>query len=158
MDLIRALADLFEKHSPETLMAFFGAVTSIQLFYLAWWVLRHFFGLQARSAKQEETQERMTAILLKSLVEALVTESGHLRRTLDSYLEESLRCEQTNTQTLEILLSRSEEAPAEVLRLLKPEFEHLHEEISQVEARLAAKVLGLNQSVPAPAEAENTQP
>jgi hypothetical protein len=140
MELLRALENLFEAHAPETLMAFFGAGTSILLFYLIWAVLRHFFGLQTRSANQDADQDQATTALLNSLVEALVTEAGHLRGTLDNLLEESLHNGQKTAQDLATLLTRTEETPEEVLRLLKPEFDHLHQEMRQAEARLIAKV------------------
>ena len=140
MELLRALEKLFEEHAPETLMAFFGAGTSILLFYLIWAVLRHFFGLQTRSASQDADQDQATTTLLKSLVEALVTEAGHLRSTLDNLLQESLHNGQKNAQDLATLLTKTEETPEEVLRLLKPEFDHLHQEMRQTEARLIAKV------------------
>lgn len=143
MDILRILGDLFEKHAPETLMAFFGASTSILLFYLIWSILNHFFGLQARSASQDANQDQMTGALLESLVQALVTEAGHLRHTLDSLLQESLRYGQKNTQDLAALLSQSEETPGEVFRILKPEFEHLHREIRQAEAHITAKVASI---------------
>lgn len=46
MDMIQTIERLFEEHAPETLMAFFGATTSILLFYLVVTVLRQLFGLQ----------------------------------------------------------------------------------------------------------------
>jgi hypothetical protein len=143
MNVIQVLEELFEKHSPETLMALFGAATSIALFYLIRSILNHLFGLQARSVSQEASQDQRTGILLESLVQALVTEAGHLRHTLDSLLQESLRYGQKNTQDLAALLSQSEETPGEVFRMLKPEFEHLHREIRQAEAHITAKVASL---------------
>lgn len=140
MELLRALEKLFEEHAPETLMAFFGAGTSILLFYLIWAVLRHFFGLQTRTVNQEADQDQATTALVSSLVEALVTEAGHLRRTLDRLLQESLHNGQKTAQDLATLLAKTEETPEEVLRLLKPEFDHLHQEMRQAEARLIAKV------------------
>jgi len=143
MDVIQTLGKLFEQHAPETLMALFGAATSIGLFYLIRSILDHFFGLQARSVSQEASQDQRTDVLLESLVKALVTEAGHLRHTLDSLLQESLLYGQKNTQDLAALLSQSEETPGEVFRMLKPEFEHLHREIRQAEAHISTKVASL---------------
>ena len=53
MELLRALEGLLEAHAPETLMALFGAATSMLLFVLVGIVLRHLFGLQLRAATQE---------------------------------------------------------------------------------------------------------
>jgi hypothetical protein len=136
VDVIRALGELFEKHAPETLMALFGAATSLLLFYLIGAVLNHLFGLQRRSADLEAGQDQVMA----ALVGALVTEAGHLRETLDSLLDESLQRSERNAQMLAGLLVQTEKTPAQVLELLKPEFAHLQREVHQAEARIAARL------------------
>jgi len=140
MEVIRALNQLFQEHAPETLMAFFGAATSIGLFYLIWTVLRHLLGLQTRSADWEVTQEQATSALVEALVGALVTEAGHLRATLDGILEEALRRSEQNAQLLAALSTQAEEAPNKMLDLLRPEFDHLRRELRQAEARIIAKM------------------
>jgi hypothetical protein len=136
MDVIRALGALFEEHAPETLMALFGAATSILLFYLIGSVLNHLFGLQRRSADLEAGQDEVMA----TLVAALVTEAGHLRESLDGLLDESLQRSGRNAQLLAGLLAQSEKTPVQVLELLKPEFTHLQREVRQAEARIAARL------------------
>jgi hypothetical protein len=140
VELLRAIERLFAKHAPETLMAFFGAGTSILLFYLVWAVLQHMFGLQRCAAAQEDEQDDTLAALIEALVTALVTEAGHLRQTVDGVLREAIRYGQHNADLLEGLTSRAEEAPHEVMELLKPEFEYLYHEMSQVEQRIVDKV------------------
>jgi hypothetical protein len=87
MQVWRTLDQLFRDHAPETLMALFGAGTSILLFYLIGVLLRHWFGWQRRAADHDVAQDQASAALVEALVEALVTEAGHLRATLDSILE-----------------------------------------------------------------------
>lgn len=147
MELIRALENLFEHHAPETLMAFFGVGTSLLLFYLVWAVLRQLFGLQNRSVYLDADQEQATTALVEALVSALVTEAGHLRDTLDSLLEEALRRSEQNANLLSGLLAQTEETPGKVLALLKPEFDHLHQEMRQAETRIGAKLGVLGQAV-----------
>ncbi len=141
MEVLRGLEQLFRDHAPETLMALFGAATSLLLFTLMWIVLRHLFGLQARSADQESDQEQTTAVLLEALVSALVTEAGHLRTAMDGLLRESLARSEQTADALSDLVSTTEGTPREVLALLRPEFEHLHYEMHQVEGRIVDKVV-----------------
>jgi hypothetical protein len=136
VDVIRALGELFEEHAPETLMALFGAVTSILLFYMIGSVLNHLFGLQRRSADLEAEQDQVMA----TLVGALVTEASHLRETLDNLLDESLQRSERNAQMLAGLLAQTEKTPVQVLELLKPEFAHLQREVHQAEARIAVRL------------------
>jgi hypothetical protein len=131
MEIWRTLSQLFQEHAPETLMALFGAGTSILLFYLVWTVLRHWLGWQTRREGWEAHQERATAALVEALVGALVTEAGHLRTTLDSILEEALRRSEQHTQLLAALSVQAEEAPEKMLALLRPEFDHLRHELRQ---------------------------
>jgi hypothetical protein len=140
MELVRALEKLFEDHAPETLMALFGAATSILLFYLVWTVLRQLFGLQNRSADQDAGQDQATAALLESLVTALVTEGGHLREAMNGILHEMLRRDEQNAQLLAGLMASSQQTPSEVVQLLKPEFDHLRQAMRQTEARIVAKL------------------
>jgi hypothetical protein len=132
------LEELFEQHAPETLMAFFGAATSLLLFYLIGSLLNHLFGWQRRSADLEAGQEKMMA----ALVRALVTEAGHLRETLDTLLDESLQRSERNTQLLAALLAQTEKTPGQVLDLLKPEFAQMHHALRRSEARFAAHLGG----------------
>lgn len=141
MELIRAIGELFERHAPETLMAIFGAGTSLLLFYLVWTVLQQLFGMQKRSVDQEANQEQATAELVESLVTALVTEASHLRHTMDGILHELLRAGADNTAALATLQDKTEQTPDAVVQLLKPEFDGLHQEIRQAEVRIVAKVL-----------------
>jgi hypothetical protein len=91
MSMKSALLDQLFGSRPETLMALFGAATSLLLFYLVGAVLRYLFGWQTRQAGWEAHQDQATTALVEALVAALVTEAGHLRTTLDSILEEALR-------------------------------------------------------------------
>jgi hypothetical protein len=140
VDVVRGLESLFEKHAPETLMALFGAGTSLLLFYLIAAILRHWFGLQRRSVDAEVHQEQATAALVEALVGALVTEAGHLRHALDDILAEALRRSEHNTQALSSIQAQAENTPDQVLELLKPEFAHLHQEMHRAEARLVAQM------------------
>lgn len=141
MELLEGLAKLFSEHAPETLMALFGAGSSILLFYLVWTLLRHLFGLQTKTTDQEVEQDQATANLLEALVAALVTEAGHLRTTLDGILGEALKRDEQTSYALADLISKTEETPHEVLGLLRPEFEYLHSEMHQVERRIISKVI-----------------
>lgn len=134
MDVLHALEALFEQHAPETLMALFGAATSLLLFYLTGVALNHLFGLQRRSADLEAGQDQVMA----ALVEALVSEAGHLRETLDSLLDESLQRSERNAQLLTALLVQAEKTPIQVVDLLRPEFVQLLQEVHLAEARLTA--------------------
>lgn len=140
MEVLRALDRLFREHAPETLMALFGAMTSLLLFYLAWAILRQLFGLQNRSAHWEASQDQAHTALVEALVGALVTEAGHLRATLDGILDESLRRGEQNAQLLVALAVQAEEAPEKTLALLRPEFDHLRRELRQAEARIITKM------------------
>jgi len=140
MDVLKTVSDLFERHSAETLMALFGAVTSVSLLYLVWVLVRYFFGLLAHTTTQEADQEKATSLLMEALVEALVSEAGHLRQTLNGILDESLRCSEQNARVLAVLLTRTEHIPSEILQLLKPEFERLHGDLLQTEARIVSKM------------------
>lgn len=140
MDILQVLQTLFEDHAPETLMALFGAATSIVLFYLVWAVLRQMFGLQNRSADQEAGQDQATAALLESLVTALVTEGGHLRQAMNGILHEMLRRDEQNADMLAGLLANSQQTPSEVVQLPKPEFDHLRQAMRQTETRIVAKL------------------
>jgi hypothetical protein len=153
MELIRTLEQLFRDQAPETLMAFFGALTSMGLFYLIWVLLRQLFGLQRRNADWEATQERATTAVVEALVGALVTEAGHLRATLDGILEESSRRSEQNAQILSALSTQAEEAPVRTLELLRPEFDHLRRALRQTEARIIAKI-ALQAGEPGGSEAE----
>jgi dsRNA-specific ribonuclease len=139
MDILETMERLFDQHPPETLLAFFGATTSMLLFSLVWFLSRYFFRLLMRESTQDAQQDQAMSVLLESVIGALVSEAGHLRQTLDGILQESLRCGEQNAQVLALLLVKSERLPADVLQVLKPEFEHLHQEMLQVEARLTAK-------------------
>lgn len=136
MDYLRTIGRLFETHAPETLMAFFGAVTSVALLYLVWWSLRHQFGLQLFSANQEADQDKADSTLIASLVTALIAEAGHLRTSIDGSLRQSLERSERNAAALAELTDKTEEIPGELLRVLKPEFENLHHELREVEARI----------------------
>ncbi len=140
MEVIQGLESLFEKHAPETLMALFGAGTSLLLFYLIGVILRYWFGLQRRSVDVDASQDQATAALVEALVGALVTEASHLRHALDGILEEALRRSEQNTQSLTAIQAQTEEAPDKVVELLKPEFAHLHQAINRAEARIVAQV------------------
>ena len=140
MELLRELDQLFRTHAPETLMALFGAATSLLLFYLIGALLRHLFGWQTRQTNRDTSQDQATAALLEALVGALVTEAGHLRSTLDSILEESLRRSEQHSRLLADLATQAEETPGKTVALLRPEFDHLRRELRQAEARLSAKM------------------
>lgn len=142
MDYLRILEQLFAAHAPETLMAFFGAATSIALFYLVWWMLRHLLGLQWFSADQEADQEQANSSLVASLVTALIEEAGHLRISIDGSLRETLQRSERNTEALSALVNKAEETPLEIVRMLQPEFEYLHHEIREAEASIVAKIMG----------------
>lgn len=142
MDVLRTVERLFEQHAPETLMALFGAVTSILLFFLIGSLLRYGFGWLMRTSTQEADQDQATSALMELLVGALVSEAGHLRQTLDGILQELLRCGEQNARVLTMLLNNTEKIPSEVLQLLKPELEQLHQELAQTEARLVLKMAG----------------
>ncbi len=136
MEVLHILQRLFEDHAPETLMAFFGAATSLVLFSLVWALLRHLFGLQDRSGALDADQDQATSALVDALVNALVVEAGHLRHTLDNILKESLRRNEHNAQLLTQLLRQNEDTPNRVLELLKPEFDSLHQQLHQAGDRL----------------------
>ncbi|MCD4687505.1 MAG: hypothetical protein K8S97_16365 [Anaerolineae bacterium] len=148
MDVLRALERLFEDHAPETLMAFFGAGTSILLFYLVVTVLRHWFGWQTMTAGQEANQDQAAGAVIEALVNALVTEAVHLRTTMDSILREALRRGEENADLLSGLVTRTEGLSRDVVQLLKPEFEALQREVRQAERRIITKVLEAAPSVP----------
>lgn len=147
IELLQTLVRLFTEHAPETLMALFGAATSLLLFYLVWTVLRYLFGSLTRSADQEADQDQATSALMTSLVGALLSELEHLRLTLDGILQESVRRGEQNTEVLMGLLSRAEKTPGEMLQMLKPEFEQLHEAICQAEDRIVTKVAEVAEKV-----------
>lgn len=149
MEMIHTLEQLFREHAPETLMAFFGAFTSMGLFYLIWAVLRQLFGLQRRNVDWEAAQDQTTA----ALVGALVSEAGHLRAALDGILQESLRRNEQNAQLLSTLSVQAEETPGRTLELLRPEFDHLRRALRQTEARIIAKI-ALQAGEPGGAEVE----
>jgi hypothetical protein len=128
-EILELLERLFRDHGPETLMAFFGAGTSLLLFYLVGVVLRYLFGWQTRQANWEAHQDQATTALVEALVSALVTEAGHLRATLDSILEESLRRSEQHSRSLFDLAAQAEETPGKTLALLRPEFDHLRYEL-----------------------------
>jgi hypothetical protein len=140
VDILKTLEQLFAQYAPETLLAFFGAATSMLLFSLTWFLSRYFFKLLMKASNQEAQQDQALSVLLESVVAALVSEAGHLRQTLDGILQESLRCSEQNAQMLTLLLVKSENIPADVLQVLKPEFEHLHQEMLLVEERLMTKI------------------
>lgn len=140
MDVIRGIDQLFRDHAPETLMALFGALTSVGLFYLVWTVLRHLVGIQTRRLDDEVVQDKTTATLVEALVNALVTEASHLRATLDNILEEALRRSEENAQALSTLCAQAEEGPDRVLDLLRPEFDQLRRALHQAETRIITKI------------------
>lgn len=140
MELWQTISDLFERHAPETLMALFGAGTSLLMFYLVWTLLKHLFGLQTRSVAQEVNQDQVTAALLTSLIEALLTEAGHLRQALDGILQETLQRGQRNAELLTALMAQTERTPTEVLALLKPELQHLHQAVYETDQRIVTRV------------------
>lgn len=156
MEVLRAIEQLFTDHAPETLMAFFGAVTSIVLLYLIWSILRHWFGLQTLTAGQDASQDQANTALVEALVSALVSEASHLRVTMDGILSESIQRGHTNAALLTDLSERAEALPEDVVRLLNPEFEHLRREMRQVEARIITKVLAKQMETRDPA-AEHAQ-
>jgi flagellar biosynthesis/type III secretory pathway M-ring protein FliF/YscJ len=158
MELLRELDQLFRAHEPETLMALFGAATSLLLFYLIGALLRYLFGWQTRQASRDTSQDQATAALLEALVEALVTEAGHLRTTLDSILEESLRRSEQHSRLLANLAAQAEETPGKTAALLRPEFDHLRRELRQAEARLSSKMTLPAGDVEAGEAAEDTEP
>jgi hypothetical protein len=139
--MLETLERLFTEHAPETLMAFFGAATSMILLYLVLVMLRHLFGLETRSAAQDAEQGQATAVLVEALVGALVSEAGHLRHTLDGLLKESLRRSEQNTEILASVLASTDRTPQDVLALLTPEFDRLRQQVRQAEARIVAKVI-----------------
>lgn len=110
MEVIRGLESLFDKHAPETLMAFFGAGTSLLLFHLIGVVLRQWFGLQRHSADVDASQDQATAALVEALVGALVTEAGHLRHALDGILGEALRRSEQHMSRTECDVRKSPES------------------------------------------------
>jgi hypothetical protein len=140
MEVLKELDGLFRAHAPETLMALFGASTSLLLFYLVGVVLRHLFGLQTRRADLEAGQDQATAALVEALVSAVVSEAGHLRTTLDGILDEALRRSEQHTQLLVTLAAQADETPGKTLALLRPEFDHLRRELRQAESRIVAKL------------------
>jgi dsRNA-specific ribonuclease len=152
VDVIRGLEGLFERHAPETLLALFGAGTSLLLFYLIGVILRQWFGLQRRSADVDASQEQATAALVEALVGALVTEAGHLRQALDGILEEALRRSEQQTQSHTVIQAQTEGTPDKVLELLRPEFAHLHQAINRAEARIVAQIGQRANSAAEPAE------
>lgn len=123
VDLLKAMEQLFEAHAPETLMAFFGAGTSILLFYLVVTVLRQLFGLQKLTAGQEIDQDQATGALIEALVTALVSEVGQLRTTMDGILRETLQRGEESAAVLSGLATRTDQLPHDVVSLLKPKFE-----------------------------------
>ena len=148
MNILQMVGKLFEDHAPETLMAFFGASTSIVLFFLIWSMLRHMFGLQRHAAAMDEDQEQTIATLIDALVSALVTEAQHLRETVDGALREAVQIEQQHTRALADLTSRAEAMPGEVKSLLRPEFEYLQHELRQVEIRIIEKLSDMSAPEP----------
>jgi hypothetical protein len=140
MELLRLLNQLFHEHGPESLMALFGAATSLLLFYLVGAVLRHWFGWQTRQASREAHQDQATTALVEALVGALVTEAGHLRTTLDGILDEALHRSELHSRLLAGLSAQAEETPGKTLALLRPEFDHLRHELRQAETRIIAKM------------------
>ncbi len=158
MEVLRLLDQLFQEHRPETLMAFFGAATSLLLFYLVGAVLRYLFGWQTRQASWEAHQDQATTALVEALVEALVTEAGHLRTTLDSILEEALHRSEQHSRLLADLAAQAEETPGKTAALLRPEFDHLRRELRQAEARLSAKMVLPAGEVEAGEAADETEP
>ncbi len=142
MEVWRTLDQLFRDHAPETLMALFGAGTSLLLFYLIGAMLRHWFGWQSREVDRDVAQEQASAALVEALVAALVTEAGHLRATLDSILEEALHRSEQNAQMLTNLAVQAEETPEKTANLIRPELEHLRRELRQAEKRLLAHRAG----------------
>lgn len=140
MEVLKELDGLFRAHAPETLMALFGAATSLLLFYLVGAVLRHLFGLQTRRANWEVYQDQATAALVEALVSALVSEAGHLRTTLDSILDEALRRSEQHTQLLVTLAAQADETPGKTLALLRPELDHLRRELHQAESRIVTRL------------------
>jgi len=109
MEILRALGKLFQEHTPETLMAIFGAGTSILLLYLINDVLQDVFGILTRSAAQEADQDQATAALMQSLVQALIVEVKPVPE-------------------------------AQILQMLRPEFDALHQAIQHTEARVLLKL------------------
>lgn len=141
IELLRMLMQLFDTHAPETLMAFFGAGMSILLFYLVWSMLRHWFGLQTLAAGQDAEHDQGTTALLEALVNALVTEAAHLRVTIDNVLRESIQRGDANAGLLKELSAKTAAVPSEVVSLLQPGFEYLHQEMRQAETRIMSKVM-----------------
>jgi hypothetical protein len=84
---------------------------------------------------------------MESLVGALVSEASHLRQTLDGILQETLRCGEQNARVLTLILTTTEKIPGEVLQLLKPELEQLHQELAQTEARLISRMSGATEQI-----------
>jgi hypothetical protein len=158
MELLRELDQLFRTHEPETLMALFGAATSLLLFYLIGALLRYLSGWQTRQASRDTSQDQATAALVEALVGALVTEAGHLRATLDSILEESLHRSEQHVRLLANLAAQAEETPGKTAALLRPEFDHLRRELRQAEARLSAKMALPAGNAEAGEAAEDTEP
>lgn len=140
MEIINGLSNLFKEHTPETLLALFGAATSLLMFSLVWYMLRHDYEMEERTSDQETGQDQTTTALVESLVRAVLSEAEHLRQVLSGILQEALDQTEQNTNTLDGLMTKTDKTPAEVLQLLKPEFEHLHQEICQTESRIIAKI------------------
>lgn len=136
IDVLETLGQLFADHAPETLMALFGAATSILLFYLVWYLLRHLLGQTTQSASQDADQEQATAALVETLVGELLVEAEHLRRNLQDLLQRG----EENAETLSTLMVHTERAPEQLVELLHPEFAHLQQEIRLAEGRIVARI------------------
>ncbi len=140
MKVLEALGRLFSEYTPETLMALFGAATSLLLFYLIWYLLRQVLGGLTRNAGQEAEQDQVSAELVEALVGELLIEAEHLRHSLQEGLQASLKQGEKNTQTLSVLMAQTDGAPTQLVELLKPEFAHLQQEIRLTEERIMAKI------------------
>lgn len=141
MKVLETLGKLFSEHTPETLMALFGAATSLLLFYLIWYLLRQLLGQLNRNVGQEVEQDQASSELVETLIGELLAEAEHLRRNLQGVLEITLKRGEENAQSLTTLIGKSEAMPMEILELLKPEFDHLQQEMRSAEGRITAKIV-----------------
>jgi hypothetical protein len=140
LEVLEALSKLFTEHAPETLMALFGAATSILLFYFIWYLLRQLLNQVNETATQDAGQDQTTAALVETLIGELLTEAEHLRNNLQEVLQASLKQGEENNQTLSALMVKTDGVPTQLVELLKPEFAHLQQEMRLTEERIVTKI------------------
>ncbi len=140
IEVLQLLAKLFSEHTPEALMAFFGAVTSLLLFYLIWYLLHQLAGEMEHDNEQETEQDRITSALVETLVEELLIEAEHLRDSLKAMLQTAINRQDTTAETLNALMAQGESTPNQLVELLKPEFDRLQQEMRSTEERLISRL------------------